>query len=248
MNKKTLAALCASFSMTWFSSGSMAMAVHSGDNDPLTEGWTLIDAAASNTVVRSAVNDGGVLAWSVDDNSTASGSIAFYNFDVSETNRNDASTAGWVLTTTLRNVDTADSPRGSPFIAYRDGAVSWQLQFGSDADGDAIVLARDSLPDDLSGSSYTLEGSGSVYNTYTMIFDPLAGNADIFVNGVERISDYGGFAFSDNTGVFFGAGRSPDTGQGNFSAVSWSVVPVPAAFWLLGPVIVGVLSRRRKLG
>ena len=84
MNKKTFAALCASFSMTWFSSGSMAMAVHSGDNDPLTEGWTLIDAAASNTVVRSAVNDGGVLAWSVDDNSTASGSIAFYNFEVSE--------------------------------------------------------------------------------------------------------------------------------------------------------------------
>ena len=246
MYKRILVIFTTSFCMIWFSTSS-AMVVHADDNDPLTEGWTLVDASASNTVARNPIDDGGVLAWVVDDNSTANGSIAFYNFEVSLSDRTDASLAGWTLTTTLRNVDTSDSPRGSPFVAYRDGTTSWQLQFGSDADGDAILLARDSLADDLSGDAYTLEGSGSVYNTYTMVFDVVAGNADIFVNGVERISDYGGFGFTDNTGVFFGAGRSPDTGQGNFSAVSWSVVPLPAAFWLFAPAVIGMAHCRRKL-
>lgn len=39
---------------------------------------------------------------------------------------------------------------------------------------------------------YTVTGGADQYNTYDMVYDPVTGTVDVFVNGVERISDYPG--------------------------------------------------------
>lgn len=122
--------------------------------------------------------------------------------------------------------------------------------FGTDGDGDSIVLARDNSSDGLSGNTYTLEGIGSVYSIYAMIFGPVTGTADIFVNGNEVISDYAGFDFVSAASMNFGAGSSLDTGEGRFAEVSlatgMSVVPLPAAAWLFGSALVLLGWMRRK--
>ena len=63
-----------------------------------------------------------------------------------------------------------------------------------------------------------------------MRFDPLSGTADLFVDGIERISDYGGNTI--NTGsslVQFGAAQSNSAGHGHYNLVQFSTVPEPSS-------------------
>ena len=58
-------------------------------------------------------------------------------------------------------------------------------------DGDPIVeLVTDNSQ---GGISFVLEGSGGGYHSYELIYDPLAASADLFVDGIEQISDYTGY-------------------------------------------------------
>jgi hypothetical protein len=122
------------------------------------------------------------------------------------------------------------------------------MGFGSEADGDPIVLLFDgggSHPN-FTGPRYTLQGAGSTYHRYDLVFDPVNDSADLFVDGVERVSDFPGYALAATT-FGFGNGSSADTGQGNFNAVQFIVVPEPASVLLFGLAIVvtGVFFNRR---
>ncbi len=223
------------------------IALHSGSTDPTTEGWTFVGTGTG--VTTGAINDGGTPAWFVDDDSTVSGSIGLYRFDVSALDAAQGNSAGWTLSTTIRNVDVPDTESGSTAVIYRDGSTSWSLQFGSESDGDPVVLARTSLTNDLIGSSYVLNGAGNTFNTFQLVYDPVLGSADLFVNGIEQISNYSGFALTETPKVYWGSGRSPDTGRGNYSSVSFSTaVPIPSAAWLFGSGLLGLvgMARRKK--
>ncbi len=39
---------------------------------------------------------------------------------------------------------------------------------------------------------YTVAGGADKYNTYEMVYDPVTATVDVWVNGIERISDYPG--------------------------------------------------------
>lgn len=155
---------------------------------------------------------------------------------------------GWNLSTTIRIAsDEALAFDASPFVSYRDGNTGWQMNFGLSAAGDTQVRLFTGAT---TGPVHTLAGN-STYNTFSLIYDPVLSNADFFVNGTEVFSDYGGFA-TTQTSVLWGAGRSPDSGQGNFSAVSFSTGAVPepsplAAIALLAATatIGGYRSHRR---
>ncbi len=194
---------------------------HTGSTDPTTEGWTF-EPGGGGGVSVGPIDDGGTLAWFVDDNSTASGSIASYLQSATAADVALGSALGWTLRLIIRVPDNSTAPDGSPLIAYRDGAKTWELNFGSQSDGDPIVfLATGFSP--TTGFPVPLEGLGSTYNLYELTYDPLSSTADLLVNGVEEFSGYAGATLDGPTRVLWGVGTSVDTGQGNFNLIEMDI-------------------------
>ena len=121
---------------------------------------------------------------------------------------------GWTLSTRLRVVDTPDAVDFSVSANFNVDTINYGFAFGSEADGDPIVLLTTGF-DGLNavGPTFTLEGSGGGYHQYDLVFDPVSGTADLFVDGIERISEYGGYTFVNGLErISFGAQQSNSTG------------------------------------
>jgi hypothetical protein len=221
---------------------------HSGSADPTTEGWTAV-IPPSGLTVGPVINDlgSGFDAWMVDDNSIAA--TGGYNVIPTGAQVAQASAQGWILRTRLRVVD-ATALMQDVCAIYRDGAISWDMRFGRELDGDPIVQLLTSLS---GGPTFTLQGAGNTYNLWELRYDPVAGSADLFVNGVEQISNYTGFSIAQ-TFVIWGAASTADTGQGNYNLVQFEivdqaqVVPEPSSLTLLGfgAAALAISSRLRR--
>ena len=226
--------------------------LHTDDNDPTTEGWTKGQGSAfPDSGFGPIVNDGGsgFDAWKVDDNSSGFFTTLFYLGFPTDAQIAQGMAFGWKLSWRLRVVDIPDAVNGVD-IEYNDGTTAYTAVFGSDSSGDPIVLLADGTVSGgvfTGGPSYTASGSG--YHLYELIFDPIAGSADLLVDGVERISDYTGHSQAVKR-VFWGAGGSITTGQGNWNMVEFAVAtPEPATLLLLGTGLagLGIVRRRRKI-
>ena len=221
------------------------IAQHLGSVDPTTEGWTALPGAGGGVVVG-PIDDGGTPAWFVDDNSTALNSIYLYEHIISSAEIAAGNSLGWTLSTTVRvAADGSSTLDVTPVVTYRDGVNGWQMNFGLDGSGDTFVKLFTGAT---TGPVHTIAGN-STYNTFSLRYDPVAANADLFVNGTEVISDYTGFS-NTQTAVLWGAGRSPFTGQGNFNEVSFETVPEPSSIslWLFAGtgVFVGHCWHNRR--
>lgn len=231
--------------------------VHAGAADPTTEGWTAY--VGTSTTAGPVFNDllSGYDAWSVDDNSTAVGSpgtLRYYTQTLSAAEVTAGGSAGWRLSLRLRVVDVPDEfVTVSGFglastigATYRDATRDWYIAFGSEADGDPIVR----LP---GGGTFTLQGGGAGYHLYELVYDPVAGSADLFIDGTEQVSNVVGAvtSFAHNR-VQWGAMTSPDDGHGNFNLVRFAnfpeaVVPLPPAVLLLGSALFALRTLKRRL-
>jgi hypothetical protein len=202
---------------------------HSGSTDPVSEGWLPSSNLGSpvGDITAGPINDSGTQAWYVDDSSTAIGSTLFYGQSPTENQINEAKSSGWVLSIQLRVVDAPDSPDTSVFAAYRYDNTDYHLAFGAEADGDPIVRLLTASND--TGIDYTLQNSGGGYHLYQLVYDPVASSADLFVDGVERLSDYTGYSLSTSPVVLWGGGASTSTGHGNYNSVQLDVIPEPAS-------------------
>jgi Vibrio cholerae sialidase, lectin insertion/PEP-CTERM motif len=227
---------------------------HNGASDPTTEGWSVGGTGGVGVSVGGITNDAssGLDAWFVDDTSSGPDSNQSYYQTLSSTQATQAGTYGWSYSSTLRIPNASETPNASPFINYVDGSRDWRMHFGSEADGDPFILLWDGgiVSGVFTGDKYTLQGAGTTYHTYELVFDPTAGTADLFVDGSEVLSDYAGFSTSGANNFSWGAGSSADTGRGNFNSVTFSVNPVPepsslALLSLGGLTLVGY-GRRRK--
>ena len=75
---------------------------------------------------------------------------------------------------------------------------------------------------------YTVTNGADKYNTYEMMYDPVTATVDVWINGVERISNYpGNNVFSYNfaranksVAVFFGSGSSAGIAKTNYGDIS----------------------------
>ncbi len=125
------------------------------------------------------------------------------------------------------------------------------MTFGSDADGDPTVLVATGFGGGtFTGPTFTLEASGGGYHLYTLVFYPVAGSADLFVDGTEQISNYLGHTVgAGSKEVDWGGSQSTTTGQGNYNLIQWNIVPEPSTALLLasGLVAMAVGRRRRAL-
>lgn len=216
--------------------------LHSGSADPTTEGWTPFTSANTLTSAGPVTNDLGIGidAWQVDDTSAAFDTLRYYTQAISPADVAAGAAAGWRLSIQLRIVDTPDELvsvsgfglAGTISGLYRDATRDWYLGFASTAAGDPIAR----LP---GGSTFTMTGGGSGYHLYELVFDPSAGSADFFIDGVERVSNVvGSVTSATHNVVTWGATTSPDDGTGNYALVRFAnspaPIPEPSAALLVG--------------
>ncbi len=211
---------------------------HSGSANPTSEGWAL--TAGGGGQAEAVFGDAGFDAWAVwDDSVTQTGNIYF---QTPSAGQSAAIANGWALSTTLRVVEGTTATFDSPFVAFSQGTVEYTVVFDTQADGDPVVrLSKGGN----SGDEYAIEGGSGGYHTYVLNYDPVQGSADLFVNGVERISDYTGQS-SATSRVAWGAGASDGTGRAHFNTVSFSAVPEPASSAMLLLGIAGMSRLRRR--
>ncbi len=182
---------------------------HSGSNNPTTEGWTHNYGSGGGTT-SGAINDGGTAAWYVDDTSVSIHTWESYTQTVNSAQIADASLYGWVLTANLRMISGTTGVHNSMHVLYRNGTTDWAMSFNTDSDGDPIIQFGDPYYGTLFGS-YTIEGGEGANHTYSLVYDSVDESADLFVNGIERISDYTGNGSTTATVVGWGAGASNGT-------------------------------------
>lgn len=170
---------------------------HSGMNDPSMEGFT-----ANGTLTNgSGIDDDGTSAWRI--SSGVAGQELLYDRTLTAQEIADAKTNGYALRTNIR-IPTANKGIGSDTIglwAQLDDDW-WLLRFATDASANPTAYIH-------SGDSYAVTGSG--YHLYELIYDPANQNADLFIDGIERLSDQ---SPGENPGsVFrFGDGDGSNTG------------------------------------
>ncbi len=214
---------------------------HSGSNNPTTEGWTHNVGAGGGTSSGAAGN-----AWYVEDASVAGGSWESYSQTANSTQVADASVNGWTLSTTLLMANGSTGVFNSIFAQYVDGTNAWTMWFDIASDGDPIISIGHADPEQAFGS-YTVEGGAGSYHTYSLLYDPVLSSTDVYVDGIEQISDFTGRSQTD-TYVAWGAGASNGTGRADFSSVQFSVVPEPISttLFIVGGATLGFRRFRKK--
>ena len=193
---------------------------HHGDTNPETEGWNwIISPNPSVQPLVGPVDDNGVPAWNINDIHAGVNSYGGYLIHLSNDQNTDASQYGWLLRANVRVVNVPDSPEGSVMLYYKDLKKRWVMQFGATISGDPIVR----LPNGNGNhTEIIVEGAGSTFNHYELIYDPLFKKANLFINGVERFKNYSGYTNSESSRVAWGS-AAIDIGQANWNMVEFSI-------------------------
>jgi len=169
-----------------------------------------------------------VSAWYVWDDSTAADSGVGYDRWLTPCQAQQIDQLGWTMRVCLRVTDLNSQP--SIWVGYNTGAKRYDMWFRSDVSGNAIVtLMTSGSCDGIFGVSYTSSGSGQChepgFHLFELVFSPTASSAGLFVDGVERISDYAGhtIALGQWPGFAWGAGSSCFDGRAEFHLVQFEI-------------------------
>ena len=217
---------------------------HDGEANPTTEGWGRFEeagAGAGLTQERSLPGE----AWRIQDVSSVVGSYVHYRREPSPKLNALAASIGWELSTTIRLPDNAPNLNSANgfFVSYSREGVSYQMFFTRTANGDPRVTVRGDF-----GGSYTLEGLGdSDFHSYSLVYDPVEMSVDLYVDGVERISNYLGENDGLEDRIGWGASGGSPQAMADFAEVTFSVPAIPEPSTPLLMVLAGgMLTIRRS--
>lgn len=158
--------------------------------------------------IGTAQNDGGKSVWQVNDAGTNNNDNAVIYRKLTTTEFADFSARGGKYSIELKNI-SAGSPTGSAaglLASYIElarganttkGARRFTFVFGVDADKTPTIIGLNNngttyVAPTNSTYKYRVEGGANQYNTYEMLYDAVTDTVDLFVNGVERISNFPG--------------------------------------------------------
>lgn len=201
------------------------VAEHSGDADPVSEGWSSVGAGTGVTTGAVVGDVGGFDAWSIDDASAAVGSNLSYELVPSAPQIAAAAARGWNLTVRLRIPTFPDTgPAGeSIVVSYDDGATHYAMRFHADAAGRLSVVLTDDGPE--SSHDVLLDG----YHVFHLRYTPSLGTATLWVDGVAEINNYDGLATLGSAAIRFGSIDDADTGHAHYSLVAFETPGLPPA-------------------
>ena len=193
------------------------VAQHEGAADPLAEGWSPFrqdNNFSVGPIIDDVTESGTYDAWQIADEGGNDG--AGYSTDVS-TRAIDAFSKGFTLSVLLRII--GEPGGGGPVtVSVNFDENRFNLAFAQ-TDGTPTVTVQ-------SGESYTLEDTTEDYHLYEMVYDPLGATADLFVDGVERISDQSAAQAGFMNGfLVIGSTAGGGAGEAYYSQVKLEIGP-----------------------
>ncbi|MBN1851227.1 MAG: hypothetical protein JW829_00825 [Pirellulales bacterium] len=200
--------------------------IHQGDHDPVEdEGW---DAFNGTTPIANngPVNDDGILAWNINDDSSEAGSREAYKRSLRDEQLAAAAAEGWRLKGSLRVIGESDELDGGiEMSVYTNSNVGYVLWFGADALGNPIVGEYGGLESEgrTVGRTATL-GSGG-YHNYEMVYDPGTETVDAFADGALIIDDMVPVEYTSQTynRILWGANSSLGMGNANYKFIEFII-------------------------
>ena len=234
-----LATFCATAVGPALGQGTMIIQ-HSGATDPLTEGF--VGQAFGGSPV---FNDAGVNAWATP---SSTNSHCNYGYFLSSQQQIETTGANWTFSVDVRVATKHISTDRVAFYAGLDISSEgyYGLLFDSTPTGDPdeVYLSVNSGPTNI----VNLNGAGSTYNNYQLIYNASADMASLWINGVEYADAISPLEPDHGVqSVYWGSEGGPTFEQANWNLVSLTIPePSSAAVFLLGSgVLVYVLKRRR---
>lgn len=154
---------------------------HSGATDPATEGFSF----GGSGLVGPVINDLGMDAW-ITAVSAPNQSTGYFQ---SLTAQQNAQLTGsdWVMSLTLRVVESPPV-LGNNWVSFGTGPCTFDLFFGSESDGDPFVTVYNIL-NTSDNQQFVLQGGGPGYHNYQLVYSAALDTADLWVDGVQRLSD-----------------------------------------------------------
>ncbi|MEL7450092.1 MAG: hypothetical protein AAFN78_12840 [Pseudomonadota bacterium] len=189
----------------------VADGVHEGSNNPANEGWTLDASGGIEGPIFSDSDFPSVSSWEIH---------AIAGFRLYEMPGAGAET-DWTLRGRVRVVDLADAADLGIALHVSDSADRrWLLTFGTDADGNTLIIPE------AAGVTLTVPAEQAGRSDYVLVEMAAAdGLMDLFVNGVEMVSDVPHLPASRTDRVIFGDGSSADAGRGRYALVEFTTGP-----------------------
>jgi len=222
------------------SAGHAAIALHTGQTDPVTEGWTKFRPFSSVDTFPVADDLGlGIDAWSIDDNAGFGppGHDGVYGQLLTPGQISTVESLGWRYGVRMRIVDSElGVTHDSIMASVIDSTHTYTMQFGRTATGKPLVMVT--TGEDV-GPTFEVNDLNNSYHLYELLFSPVSDSASLYVDGILQTSGYTGRLGADlgtGTGatgnINFGSTSNNFTGQANYASVTFDSVPEPSSIYV----------------